>query len=89
MADSSEDELRADLNKRRAKWKPGIEPISLGGLSLLGLDKEKRLYWDGEPIRTDTRLDLTWVQTAIAIAAALGALASGVSAVAEVFFLKS
>jgi hypothetical protein len=55
----------ADLSPPK-DWPSGIRPISLKGVTLLGVDPKGRLYWDGEEIVVTRKLELTpwqrWVR---------------------------
>lgn len=69
----------------RQHWPAHVRPISYGGLGMLGVDADSRLYWDGKPVKTERHLRLTNIQTAIALvtatAALIGAFAALVPAV--------
>jgi len=69
-------------------WPDGVHPISMEGLSLLGIGPGNRLYWDGQPIEISRRVSLSWWQTVLATTTALGALAGGVAALLPFFGLK-
>ncbi|MCJ2054766.1 hypothetical protein [Methylobacterium sp. J-070] len=47
-------------------WPAHVQPISLEGLALLGLDQQGSLYWDGKPVEVRQSLALTRGQKAIA-----------------------
>lgn len=40
----------------------GVTPISFMDLGRLGIDVEKRLHWDGEPVETRQRISLSFWQ---------------------------
>jgi len=40
-------------------WPEDVEPIRIGDLARLGIDKTRQLYWDGEKIEIRCWLDLT------------------------------
>lgn len=44
-------------------WPKGVRPISAEGTGMLGVSPEG-LYWNGQPLRTESRLDLTNAQRA-------------------------
>ena len=44
------------------KWPKGVRPISFMDLGRLGIDARKRLYWDGEPVETQHRINLSFWQ---------------------------
>lgn len=65
-------------NEQVPGWPPEVRPISTEGLSLLGIDREMRLYWDGH--RLARHFELTKEQAIGAGILALGALLGGVGA---------
>lgn len=69
-------------------WPKGVRPISYGGLGLLGVGPDGTLYWDGKPIVVRKGIDLTWWQTLIAVVAALGAFASGLTDLLQYLGIK-
>jgi hypothetical protein len=64
-------------------WPPHVKPIGMDGLSLLGVDSERVLYWDGKQIKVERTLHLKWWQTVVAICAAVGAFLAGAGAIAS------
>jgi hypothetical protein len=46
----------------KSGWPKGVEPISFMDLGRLGVDAERRLYWDGEPVRIRQRIGLSFWQ---------------------------
>lgn len=65
--------------KAPAHWPDGVLPISLEGLSLLGIDqKANSLYWDGQALVTKRRLD--WPERGAAL---VGAGAAAILAIIE------
>jgi len=82
-----EDELRrVPLQKiDKSKWPTNVRPVAMTEVDGLGIDPSGRLYWNGKPVEiVSQRLDLTWVQTAIALSVAIftsiAALATAVPA---------
>jgi hypothetical protein len=74
----------ARSDSRPDEWPTETQAISQKGLSLLGIDRENRLYWDGKRIPT---LSLTrsqkiaaWILGLATIIAAIGAAASAAAA---------
>ncbi|MEW5424667.1 hypothetical protein [Amorphus sp. 3PC139-8] len=64
-------------------WPSGVMPISLEGLSLLGLDpKTNRLYWDGKELQIKRRLD--WPERILAAIVALSGLTLAVIEIGRV-----
>src|SRR6476661_4327189 len=69
-----EDELRrVPLQKiDKSKWPTNVRPVAMTEVDGLGIDPSGRLYWNGKPVEiVSQRLDLTWVQTAIALSVAI------------------
>ena len=68
-------------------WPVGVRPISVDGLSHIGVGHDGSLYWDGRPIQVARRFDLSLWQKIGAVltvlAAVVAATASGASAVAD------
>ena len=64
-------------------WPSHVKPVGLDGLSLLGVDSERALYWDGKQIKVQRTLRLDWWQTIIAVCAAVGAFLAGAGAIAS------
>ncbi len=56
-----------------------------GGLTLLGIGPDNRLYFDGMQLEVRNPLKLTWWQTAIATMASIGALLAGLAALLPFF----
>lgn len=82
-----EEELRRiplqEIDKSR--WPKNVRPIAMSETDGLGIDPSGRLYWNGKPVEiVSQRLDLTWVQTVIALAVAvctfIAAIATSVQA---------
>jgi hypothetical protein len=70
--------------ERPPEWPEGVHGISLDGLSLLGIDDENRLYWDGQRIATLTLTRWQKVGAFVVTASALiGAMAAVTSAIAD------
>lgn len=59
------------------EWPPDVQPVSMQGLSLLGIDKSFKLYWDGQPLQLASRL--AWPERLFAgVGAASGLIIAGV-----------
>lgn len=60
----------------KSEWPAGVQPISWENIGRLGVGSDNRLYWDGKPVVTRSRLGLTTWQKfgagVTVIAAALG-----------------
>lgn len=72
--------IRKDVRSRTAGpagWPAGVKPITMDGLSLIGIDERNRLYWDGK--RIATALKLNRLELLLLSVAAIGALLSGLS----------
>jgi hypothetical protein len=61
-------------------WPTGVRPISLEGLSLLGIGPDNRLYWDGQPLKIERTISLDGWQTLLASVTAFGIAAGGFAA---------
>ena len=65
-------------------WPKGVRPVSLEGLSYLGVGSDGELHWDGKPIAVRKTLDLKPYQIVYAVltllVASVGASAAAVSA---------
>ncbi|MGU3666083.1 hypothetical protein ACLBX9_18015 [Methylobacterium sp. A49B] len=61
----------------------GVEEIGLGDLSRLGVDAQKRLYYDGRPVEIRRRLDLTRGERWFAVVVGFFTILGGVGAVAQ------
>jgi len=57
----------------------GVRPISLEGLSSIGVRNDGRLFWHGKPVEVGQAIRLTRLQLVIAIVAAFAALASTIA----------
>jgi hypothetical protein len=86
-AHEQEDELRRVPLQTidKSKWPTNVRPIAISETGGLGIDPNGRLYWNGKPVEiVSQRLDLTWIQTAIALSVAvftfIAALATSVQA---------
>jgi hypothetical protein len=86
-AQEQEDELRRVPLQTidKSKWPTNVRPIAISETGGLGIDPNGRLYWNGKPVEiVSQRLDLTWIQTAIALSVAvftfIAALATSVQA---------
>ncbi|CAN7398562.1 hypothetical protein LJR235_002385 [Pararhizobium sp. LjRoot235] len=44
-------------------WPEGVRPVNLHGLTLLGVDQARGLYWDGKKLKTEVKL--SWAATLI------------------------
>jgi hypothetical protein len=70
------DEIRAVRYSTMAsppEWPPGVRPISVDGVSLIGLDPAtNKLYWDGKEVMVRDRLRLGGWANFLAILVAIG-----------------
>lgn len=55
-------DLGAEVDK--AKWPPGVRPISWSQMDALGVDNDGLLYWHGKPVEIRRSLTLTFWQSA-------------------------
>lgn len=85
MDETNWDEIRKGAlsnAKGPPTWPKNVRSISVGGISLLGVDEKHRLYWDGQQI--EVRRALTFWQSLgavlVVIATVIGAVAMSVSA---------
>ncbi|MDX3926544.1 MAG: hypothetical protein QHC90_12180 [Shinella sp.] len=46
-----------------AHWPKGVKPISSEGLSLLGIDQDNFLHWDGKRLKKEVHL--SWVAKSV------------------------
>ena len=74
----------AEVGEAPAHWPKGVRPISLEGLSYLGVASDGYLYWDGRPIAVRKTFELKPLQILYALAtlliASIGAGAGALSA---------
>jgi hypothetical protein len=78
---------REEPSLPRKDWPPGVHAISFQDAERLGVGHDGQLYWDGRPVVTRSRLDLSgWQKAWVAIAAiavfagGLGSCTSGLDA---------
>lgn len=64
-------------------WPNGVRPISLEGLSHVGVGDDGSLYWDGQPIQVARRFDLSLWQKVGAVLTVMAALAAAGGSVAS------
>lgn len=64
-------------------WPRGVRPISVDGLSHLGVGNDGTLFWDGQPVEVAKRLTLSFWQGLGAFLTVAAALAGGGGAVAS------
>jgi hypothetical protein len=64
-------------------WPPSVHVITNQDIARLGVGQGGQLYWDGRPVVTRSRLDLSSWQRGIAIIAAIAALAGGLGSCAS------
>lgn len=57
-------------------WPRQVRAISFNGLSLLGIDRRGRLYWNGTEVKTESRLN--WYERVLATLATLGTVSVAV-----------
>ena len=43
-------------------WPDGVRNITIGQISMLGVDNENQLYWDGKPVQIRRRVTLSFWQ---------------------------
>jgi hypothetical protein len=60
-------------------WPEGVNPISMDGLSLFGLDKKRKLYWNGKPVETKL-----YLSSAAKIATIMGIILAGLVSIKEI-----
>jgi hypothetical protein len=51
-------------------WPPGVEPISWVNAKRLGVGQDGQLYWDGQPVVTRRRLDLSFWERVLGVVVA-------------------
>jgi hypothetical protein len=66
-------------------WPKGVQPLTMRGLDLLGIDEKHRLYWDGEEVVVTRRLELTPWQRRLAGAVAVVGVLVGLTELAGYF----
>ena len=54
------------------KWPEYVRSISIDELSIVGVDKRGKLYWDGVPITLKRKIELNWFERILASLAAMG-----------------
>lgn len=64
-------------------WPTGVRPISIDGLSHIGVGNDGSLYWDGRPIQVVRRFDLSFWQKVGAVLTVLAALAAAAGTLAS------
>jgi hypothetical protein len=77
--------------ERPKDWPAGVYPISLDGLSHLGVGNDGAVYWDGRPIEVRRTLT-TWQRVGavtVTASAVVAAFAAAVSAYADLASLPS
>jgi hypothetical protein len=71
-------------NIDKSKWAAHIRPISISETGGLGIDQDRRLYWDGKPVEIiSQRLDLTRTQTFIGLSVAIFTLIAALATVVQ------
>ena len=68
------------------RWDSKINPISLQGTTLLGMDEENNLYWDGKLIEVRKKFSLNTFERLLAVIGIIAALASAIAAIHDSFF---
>jgi hypothetical protein len=68
---------------RPGNWPDGVRPISVDGLSHIGVGNDGSLYWDGKPIQVARRFDLSLWQKVGAVLTVMAALAAAGGSVAS------
>ncbi|WP_230629360.1 hypothetical protein [Sphingomonas sp. Leaf37] len=72
-------------------WPAGVYPISMGGMSHLGVGNDGAIYWDGKPIEVRRTLT-TWQRVGavtVTASAVIAAVSAAVSAYADLAALPS
>lgn len=67
------------------EWPTGVRPITMSGLTLLGIGPDSRLYFDGQQLEVSRAVSLNWWQTMLATMTAAGTLMGGIAAVWSLF----
>ena len=74
---------RATAYDAPPEWPHNVKQISMGGISLLGIDDQNQLYWDGKPVEIKRRLKLSWLQffaaAIVGLATVVGGIGTGLS----------
>lgn len=63
------------------EWPTGVRPISMDGLTLLGIGPDNRLYFDGQLLELSRTIRLSWYQGLLAVMTAAGTFLGGAAAV--------
>tara|TARA_A100001391_G_scaffold181392_2_gene147353 strand:- start:21 stop:347 length:327 start_codon:yes stop_codon:yes gene_type:complete len=66
-------------------WPDDVRPLTIGEASLLGVDSDRNIYWDGKQIQTRKTFDLSFWQGVGAVITVLSALAGATVSVLEYF----
>ena len=65
---STEDRNRSSGRPNTGKWPQGVRQLDYDSLAFLGIDEEKRLYWDGRPVVVSRGIDLTtWQKVGVIV----------------------
>ena len=67
----------------RSSWPAGVVEMSIGDLSRLGVDAQKRLYYDGKAVEIRRRLDLSRGERWFAIVVGFFTIWGSIGAVAQ------
>lgn len=67
----------------KSHWPPGIRPLGIAELDLIGTDGKGGLYWDGKPIEVRRRLDLSRGERLFALVVGFFTIAGSIGAVAQ------
>jgi hypothetical protein len=71
-------------NIDKSKWPTHVRPISISETGGLGIDHDRRLYWDGKPVEIiSQRIDLTRTQTFIGLSVAIFTLIAALATVVQ------
>jgi hypothetical protein len=74
----------ASKSHPRLGWPQGVQPISIEGLDLLGIDVESgRLYWNGRELVAKNRVSLGGLEIWLAVLATMGTLLQGIPVFAD------
>ena len=68
---------------RPESWPAGVRPISVDGLSHIGVGNDGSLYWDGKPVQVARRFDLSLWQKVGAVLTVMAALTAAGASVAS------
>jgi hypothetical protein len=67
----------------QSTWPEGVTPITLDQLVRLGVGRDDQLHWDGRPVVTRRRLDLTLWQKIGAVLVTITVMAGGIGGLVQ------